>query len=121
MISWGRTLYGAALTTVVAAVAVIAVKRERRPAVLAAVVASAFVGPIAWNAILHRTEARSFFVDVPFDPFPVSWQDTGSSVFALAFAAVLVGLVLRRDNAADVLVLAIVVAVVALVVDVYFY
>src|SRR5262249_11642120 len=53
-------------------------------AVIAAGAGSAALGALAWNAVLHATAASQFFVDLPFRPFPVSWQDIGSGVFALA-------------------------------------
>ena len=121
MISWGQILYGAVLSTVIAAAVLLVVKRERRPAALGAALAATLLGPIAWNAILHRTGARSFFVDLPFKPFPVSWQDTGSGVFTLALASVLLGLVLPCERARDVLALAMLVALVAWLIDIYLY
>jgi hypothetical protein len=123
MISWGQIFYGAALSTVVAAVVFVVVKRERRPRALVAALAATFLGPLAWNAILHRAGNPSdgFFVDIPFKPFPVSWQDTGSGVFTLAVASVFLGLTLPRDPARRVLGLAALAAIVAFLVDIYFY
>jgi len=123
MISWGSIFYGAALTTVVTALVLVLVLRERSPRVLIPALGAAFLGPVAWNAILHRAGNPSdgFFVDIPFKPFPVSWQDTGSGVFTLAVAALLLGIALRHQLAGRVLVLAVVVAVIAFVVDIYFY
>ena len=123
MISWGQILYGAVLSTAVAAVVLVLVKRERRPVVLVAVLSATFLGPLAWNAVLHRavTEPNGFFVDIPFKPFPVSWQDTGSGVFTFAVASVLLALVLPREPARRVAALAALAAIVAFVVDIYFY
>ena len=49
--------------------------------------------------MLHRAGNASdgFFVDIPFKPFPVSWQDTGSGVFTLAVASLFLGVALRRE------------------------
>ncbi len=123
MIGWGQVLYGATLTAVIAALVFFFVRRERSTAVLVSAIASAFLGPLAWNAILHRaaTEADGFFVDIPFKPFPVSWQDTGSGVFTLAVASLLLGLALRRESAGRVLGLAATAAAVAFLVDIYLY
>ena len=123
MISWGQIFYGAALSTVVAAVVFVVVKRERRPRALVAALAATFLGPLTWNAILHRAGNPSdgFFVDIPFKPFPVSWQDTGSGVFTLAVASVLLGVALPRDPARRVLGLAALAATIAFLVDIYFY
>jgi len=123
VIGWGQVLYGATLTAVIAALVFFFVRRERSTAVLVSAIASAFLGPLAWNAILHRaaTEADGFFVDIPFKPFPVSWQDTGSGVFTLAVASLLLGLALRRESAGRVLGLAATAAAVAFLVDIYLY
>jgi hypothetical protein len=51
----------------------------------------------------------------------VSWQDTGSGVFTLALASVLVALVLPRDPARSVVGLALLAAIVAFLVDIDFY
>ena len=123
MIDWPRIFYGAALSTVVAGLVFVFVRRERAAIVLVPALAATFVGPLAWNAILHRaaTEADGFFVDIPFKPFPVSWQDTGSGVFTLAVASLLVGVALRREPAGRVLNLALTAAAVAFLVDIYLY
>ena len=123
MIDWPQILYGAALSTVIAAVVFVFVRRERAAIVLVPALAATFLGPLAWNAILHRaaTDADAFFVDIPFKPFPVSWQDTGSGVFTLATASLFVGLALRRELAGRVLSLAMTAAAVAFLVDIYLY
>jgi hypothetical protein len=123
VISWGRIFYGAALSTVIAAVVFAVVMRERRPRVLVAALAATFFGPLSWNAILHRAGNPSdgFFVDIPFKPFPVSWQDTGSGVFTLAVASVLLALAVPREPARRVLRVAVLAAAVAFLVDIYFY
>ena len=123
MIDWGQIFYGAALSTAFAAVVFVFVRRERTAIVLVPALAATFLGPLAWNAILHRaaTENDGFFVDIPFKPFPVSWQDTGSGVFTLATASLFLGLALRRDTAGRVLSVALTAAVVAFLVDIYLY
>jgi len=123
LIDWPQIFFGAALTTVVAAVVLVLVRRERRVGVLVPALAAALAGPLAWNALLHRaaTDVDAFFVDIPFKPFPVSWQDTGSGVFTLAIASLFLGLTLRDKPAGRVLGLALTVAVVALLIDIYCY
>jgi hypothetical protein len=123
MIDWPQIFYGAALSTIIAAIVFVFVRRERTAIVLVPALAATLLGPLAWNAILHRaaTEADGFFVDIPFKPFPVSWQDTGSGVFTLAAASLLLGLALRRENASRVLSLAVTAAAVAFLVDIYLY
>lgn len=91
---------------------------QRRPSVLLTVALGAFAGPVAWNAILHATAANQFFVGAPIVVFPISWQDTGSGVFALAALAVLLGLgPLRAEPGRRVLLLALLGALAALLVD----
>ena len=91
MISWATVLYGAALTFVLVAAAALSA-RQRLASVLAAATASAG-GAIAWNALLHATGGHNFFADAPVAVLHVSWQDTGSGVFALAATSVVLGLV----------------------------
>jgi len=123
VIDWGQIIYGAALSAIVTAVVFVVVRRERSGQVVALAAAASLVGPLAWNAILHRaaTAADGFFVDIPFKPFPVSWQDTGSGVFTLAVAAVVFGLALRDERAGRALSLSVTAAVVAFMVDIYLY
>jgi len=92
LIGWGSIAYGAALSGLAAAGLLALALRERRAAVLFVGAASAVLGPVAWNAILHGVDARGFFVDAPVTIVPVSWQDTGSGVFTLAAAALLLGI-----------------------------
>src|SRR3954469_14627549 len=123
MIDWPQIFYGAAMSTLVAALVFVFGRRERAAIVLVPALAATFLGPLAWNAILHRaaTDADAFFVDIPFKPFPVSWQDTGSGVFTLATASLLLGLAMRRETAGRVLSLALTAAAVAFLVDIYLY
>jgi len=121
MIGWGQILYGAAFTTVVAALVFVFVTRERSPRVLVPALAATLLGPITWNAILHRAGGDGFFVDIPFKPFPVSWQDTVDGIVTLAVASVFLGIALRREPSGRVISLAALVAAVALLVDVYCY
>jgi hypothetical protein len=65
----------------------VAVPRWRRPALVATAVVGAALAVLGRQVVLHLTHAREFFTDVPFRPFPVSWQDTGSGVTALAVTA----------------------------------
>src|SRR5215212_305081 len=92
MLAWSTIWYGAALSAVAAAVLVALLARPRRPAVIATAGLSAGAGPVAWNAILNAVHAPGFFTDAPIAVFPVSWQDTGSGVFALAVTALALGL-----------------------------
>jgi hypothetical protein len=122
MLSWAVISYGAALSAAAAAILVGFAGRERRPTVLACAALSAFLGAAAWNAILHATHADQFFHDAPIRVFPISWQDTGSGVFTIAVAVMLLGLgPIRADPARRLAVLAVLAGVGALLVDIYLY
>ena len=122
MIGWGRIAYGAALSALAAAIAVRVGLRDRRPPVLISAGVAAAVGPFAWNSILHDTGGQGFFHDAPVPVFPVSWQDTGSGVFATAAAALLLGFgALHASIASRLATAALTCGVAALLVDVYLY
>ena len=122
MISWATIFYGAFLSAIAAALLVFAVRRDRRIDLLAAAAVSGALGPLLWNAILHRVEGREFFVDAPVSIMPASWQDTGSGVFTVAVAAVVIGLgPLRDDSARRVVVYSLLCGLGAFLVDVYLY
>ena len=121
MLSWATIGYGAALSAVLAAVLALAL-RERRRVVLLGVAIGAAGGPLAWNAILRVTNANQFFVDAPIVVFPVSWQDTGSGVFAIAAIALILGLAaLPTGSARRATTLALLGGISALLVDIYLY
>ncbi len=122
VISWGTILYGALLSALAAGLAVFLVRRDRRLDVLLAAAAAGALGPLLWNAILHRVEASEFFVDAPLSVMPASWQDTGSGVFTVAVAVVLLGFgPARREAARRVALLALLCGLAAFLVDVYLY
>ena len=122
MLSWGVIAYGAVLSAVAAAVLVGLGGRERSPIVLACAAVSAVLGAVGWNAILHATHADQFFHDAPIPVFPISWQDTGSGVFSVAVAAVLLGFgPLRASPSRRLAFLAVLAGLGALLVDIYLY
>jgi hypothetical protein len=122
VISWATILYGAVLSGIAAALLVFAVRRDRRPDLLVAAAVSGAVGPLLWNAILHRVGGREFFVDAPVTVMPASWQDTGSGVFTVAVAAVVLGLGPMRDELARrIALLSLLCGLGAFLVDVYLY
>jgi hypothetical protein len=91
VLSWSTIAYGAALSALTAGALTTLAIRPRRLAAIATAALAAGLGPAAWNAILHATHASQFFTDAPVAVLPASWQDTGSGVFALALASVLLG------------------------------
>lgn len=114
---------GALLSAVVTLFLLLLVRRERRPGVVATAAGLALLMPMAWNSILNWTGAIGLFShDLPFPPFPVSWQDTGTGVFTLAGAATaLMAGPCRRDAPRSIAATAALTALAALVVDVYLY
>ena len=122
MLSWASILYGAALSAVVAGVALAALARPRRLTVILTAVLATAIGPLGWNAILRATHASQFFTDAPLRLLPASWQDTGSGVFALAATAVLLGVgPLATGPARRTIGLAALCGLAAFLVDVYLY
>ncbi|MGN8129684.1 hypothetical protein [Paenarthrobacter sp. 22069] len=114
---------GALLSALAALVLLILVRRERRPAVVATAAGFALLMPMAWNSILKWTGAVGLFShDLPFPPFPVSWQDAGTGVFTLAGTALaLMAGPCRGDAARGVAATAALTALAALIIDVYLY
>jgi hypothetical protein len=122
MLSWGAIAYGAALSAILAVLLVLLVARERRPVALGSVAAGAIAGPVVWNAILRATNGSQFFTDAPIPVFPISWQDTGSGVFALAALTLILGFgPLHAAPGRRVALLAGLGALGALLVDIYLY
>lgn len=114
--------YGAVLSAIAAILLIRFAAREKDLPVVLRCAASALVMPVAWNSILKITETTSDFShDLPFRPFPISWQDTGTGVFTLAGAALLLGLTLPNSNPRRVATLAAWTALAALLIDIYTY
>ena len=118
-----QMLYGAVLSALLAAGLVATVGRSRRPTLLLAAALTAFGMPLVWNLILRTTGATGLFShDLPFTPFPISWQDTGTGVFTLAGAALVIGFGPgRRQTPARVAQLTLLTALAALLIDIYTY
>src|SRR5438093_3386004 len=121
MPSWGAVTWGVIASAVLAAVATRFLFRERRPSVLAAAAAAASLGPLLWDLILRHT-GGDFFTDAPGVVFPVSYEDTGSGVFATALGSLLLGFgPLRAESGRRLALTATVCGLAALLVDVYLY
>ncbi len=122
MLSWMVILYGAVLSAVAAAALNFLAAQAPKAPVAAGAAVAGFLGPLAWNAILVFTAANQFFVDAPIAVFPVSWQDTGSGVFALAAGALVLGFgPMAGRTGRDLALGALLTGVAALVVDVFLY
>jgi multisubunit Na+/H+ antiporter MnhB subunit len=119
--SWGAVAYGVALSAILAVVAMRFLLRERRPWTLAAAGIAAGVAPLLWDLILRHTGGR-FFTDAPGLVFPVSYEDTGSGVFATALAVLVLGFgPMRSDKGRRLASAAAVCGLAALLVDIYLY
>ena len=91
-------LWTAALATAVVA-AVFAVRpATRTPPRLIAAAVGTLTGWLAWNFTLHATHATQFDTDAPI--IGVSWADAGSGVLVFAAVALLLGLIVDRDQPA---------------------
>jgi hypothetical protein len=121
MPTWGAVVWGVVASAVVAVAVAALLQRERRPGVLVSVAAAAALGPLAWDLILRHT-GGDFFVDAPGVVFPVSFEDTGSGVFATALGVLLLGFgPLRAASGRRVAATSLVCGLAALLVDVYPY
>ena len=121
MPSWGAVAFGVVLSGIVAAAALALGLRERRPAVLIVGALAAAIGPLCWDLILRHT-GGDFFVDAPGVVFPVSFEDTGSGVFATALSALALGFgPLRAATAQRLALAAATCGIAALLVDTYLY
>nr|WP_236822431.1 hypothetical protein [Arthrobacter sp. Chr15] len=122
MLSLGQIVLGALMSAVAGGALVALTVRGRRYATWGAGAVAAFVGPFAWNLILAAAGGAGFFVDAPIPFFPVSWQDTGSGVFTLAAAGLMLGLgPMAREPGRRVAVAAAVAAAAPLLVDIFLY
>jgi hypothetical protein len=122
VIAWWQIAYGATLSGIVAgAVLPLAARGQRGRTALAGGIAT-IAGAVAWNAILRAAHGDQFFTDAPVVVLPASWQDTGSGVFALATAGLVLGAgILPAAPARRVAGYAALCGLVAFLVDVYLY
>jgi hypothetical protein len=119
--TWGAVSFGVVLSGLVAVAGVRFLLRERRLAVIVVAGVAAALGPLLWDLTLRHTGGR-FFTDAPGLVFPVSFEDTGSGVFATALAALLLGFgPLRTASGRRLALTASICDVAALLVDVYLY
>jgi hypothetical protein len=122
VLPWTTIAYGAALSAVAADILIALAVRPRRAAVIITAALAAAIGPAIWNAILTAVQAPGFFTDAPVAIMPASWQDTGSGVFAIATAALALGLgPLARETGRRTSTAALLTGVAAFLVDVYLY
>jgi hypothetical protein len=112
-ILWTAVLAAAVVTAVFAAR-----RATRTPPRLVAAAAGTLGGWLAWNFSLHATHAKGFDVDAPV--VAASWQDAGSGVLVFVTVALLLGLIVDRDQPARRVVgMAAIAGITAFIVDVF--
>jgi hypothetical protein len=122
MISWAQIAYGAVLSGLLAAIALAFTARDNRAGTAISGAVATAAGAIAWNAILRAAHGDQFFTDAPVAVLPASWQDTGSGVFAIAAATLVLGvLVVPTTPARRLALYASLCGLAAFLVDVYLY
>ncbi len=111
-------VWTAALATAVVT-AVFAVRpATRTPRHLIAAAVGTLSGWLAWNFTLHATHATQFDTDAPV--IGVSWADAGSGVLVFVAVALLLGLIVDRDQPAGRVVgMAGTAGIAALIVDIF--
>ena len=113
--------YGVALSGLSAGAVVAMLLRERRPSVVMSAAVAAAAAPLTWDLILRRTGGR-FFTDAPGVVFPVTFEDTGSGVFATALSALMLGFgPLHTTSGRRLALTATICGFAALLVDIYLY
>jgi hypothetical protein len=121
VLPWGSVLFGSLLGPVVGVVVLWLAKERHVPTLLIAA-ASVCGGTWLWNAMLNIRHATVIDGDIPFKPFPISWQDTGTGVFVFAFvAAALLATICRNEPGHRTLKIAGIAAAAALVMDIYIW
>ena len=119
VLPWPHVLYGSVIGPLVGVVALV-VLGERRPITLVTVAAGICGGTWIWNTMLNVRNAGVIDVDIPFKPFPISWHDTGTGVFAFATATLLLlATVHRNEPGHRTLKVAGIAALAALIMDIY--
>jgi hypothetical protein len=119
VLPWSHVVYGSLVGPVVG-VAVLWILRERKPLALAVSAAGVCGGTWLWNSMLNIRHAGVIDGDIPFDPFPISWQDTGTGIFCFAVTTfALLATVHRREPGLRTLKVAGIAAAAAFVMDVY--
>lgn len=119
VLPWSHILYGSLIGPAVGVVALILLG-ERKPQNLLAVAAGICGGTWIWNTMLNVRHAGVIDVDVPFKLFPISWQDTGTGVFAFATATLLLlATVHRNEPGRRTLKITGIAALAALIMDIY--
>lgn len=119
VLPWSHILYGSLVGPSLGVILLLLLgERSGRTLGVAAVAASA--GTWLWNSMLNLRHAHVIDGDVPFRPFPISWQDTGTAIFAFAvITAALLATVHKNQPGSRTLKIAGVITSAVLIVDIY--
>ena len=121
VLPWSH-IVGGSIAGTVAAVAVLVVLGERQPRTLAVTAVGLMAGTWLWNAMLNIRHAKVIDGDIPFTPFPISWQDTGTGIFALAFSTgLLLATTMRHHPGIRTLKIAGIASACCCIIDIYFW
>ena len=119
VLPWPHILFGS-LIGPSAGIGTLWLARERDPRTLVAVALAACAGTWLWNSMLNVRHATAVDGDISFRPFPISWQDTGTAVFAFAaIAAVLLATINRSEPGHRTLKVAGLATAAVLIMDIY--
>lgn len=119
VLPWSHVLFGSLIGPAVGVAALWAL-RERNRRTLAVTAGAVCAGTWLWNLMLNVRHAAVIDGDIPFKPFPISWQDTGTGIFAFAFATVaLIATIHRNEPGHHTLKVAGIAAVAAFLMDLY--
>ena len=97
VLPWSHILYGSIVGPLLG-VALLWLTKERRPLTLAVVALAACAGTWVWNTMLNIRHAGVVDGDIAFKPFPISWQDTGTAVFAFTAITLVVLATIHRNE-----------------------
>ena len=119
VLPWSHVLFGSIVGPLVGIAALWALRERHRPTLAISAVA-VFAGTWLWNGMLNVRHATMIDGDIPFKPFPISWQDTGTGIFAFAFTTTaLLATISRHQPGHRTLKIAGIAAIAAFLMDVY--
>ncbi len=121
MLGWGTVASGALISALLAMAGVFVFGNERRGRVALTAGLVTGLAVAGWDSVLEVTHAREMFAEATLSAFPISWQDGGAGVAALAATMVVLGCGLRRSaKAVHLVLLGLLCGVAALLTGVYF-
>ena len=121
VLPWSHVAYGI-VVGVIASTCGLVLARHRAPRLLATTAFGVASGTGLWNTMLNVRHAHTIDVDVPFRPFPISWQDVGTGMFCFASVTLLLLATVHREKPGRAtLKVALIAAGLALLFDIYIW